>query len=197
MLIQIQTTMEKKITKQTIKNSYLAHFDNLNILKADLTQETDILTKLNEFIDYLELAYIEGFVGASYMIGADVTLDNVNVAEALNKKYDGISIFDKFTEYVNNQDYESANRLIESEYHRVYNQGSYDCASKSGKNLIKIWATVGDEKVRDTHYYLEGTSSPIDGYFYTFDGDKALYPSGFEKAENNANCRCWLEYITE
>lgn len=51
-----------------------------------------------------------------------------------------------------------------------------------------------DDKVRDTHDYLEGMSVGIDEEFYTYDGDHALYPGGFENAQNNVNCRCFLTY---
>jgi hypothetical protein len=47
-----------------------------------------------------------------------------------------------------------------------------------------------DEKVRDTHKYLEGMTVALDEEFYTYDGDHAPAPHGFTKVENNANCRC-------
>ena len=39
-----------------------------------------------------------------------------------------------------------------------------------------------DDKVRETHRYLEGASVSLDEEFWTFDGDHAAYPGGVTKA---------------
>ena len=62
-----------------------------------------------------------------------------------------------------------------------------------GQPLYKIWGTMLDEKVRDTHAYLEGMKVPLDAEFYTYDGDHAQAPGGFTDANNNCNCRCALD----
>ena len=51
-----------------------------------------------------------------------------------------------------------------------------------------------DERVRDTHYPLEGVTIDMDDDFYTFDGDFASEPGAFMLPENNINCRCYLQY---
>ena len=51
---------------------------------------------------------------------------------------------------------------------------------------------MADEKVRDTHQYLELMTVDIDEDFYTYDGDHASAPGMFELAQNNVNCRCEL-----
>nr|DAV01099.1 MAG TPA: hypothetical protein [Bacteriophage sp.] len=53
---------------------------------------------------------------------------------------------------------------------------------------------MDDDKVRATHQPLHAKTIPIDDYFVTFDGDRALKPGGFTKPENNVNCRCQLTY---
>ena len=88
-------------------------------------------------------------------------------------------------------------RVVDTEYHRMYNTGAYDSAKAleyKGKTVMKRWVTMEDNKVRDTHRYISGESVPLDEEFYTFDGDSALYPGGFTKAQNNCNCRCTLNY---
>lgn len=84
-------------------------------------------------------------------------------------------------------------RVIETESHRMYNNGGYDRAVKAGAKTKK-WVTMGDYKVRDSHNYISGVKIGIDERFYTYDGDSALTPGGFGLAENNVNCRCWLKY---
>lgn len=62
-----------------------------------------------------------------------------------------------------------------------------------GSPLAKTWVTMMDEKVRDTHQYLEGMTVPLDDEFYTYDGDHAQAPGGFTAAQNNCGCRCQLD----
>ena len=69
----------------------------------------------------------------------------------------------------------------------------YQYQSSVGYGVTKNWYTVMDDKVRETHRYLEGASVSLDEEFWTFDGDHAAYPGGFTKAENNVNCRCTVE----
>lgn len=88
---------------------------------------------------------------------------------------------------------EAIARVIETEAHRMYNSGGRNRAVEAGAKYKK-WVTMGDEKVRTSHSYIDGVNIPIDDKFYTYDGDSALMPGGFEDAANNVNCRCWLNY---
>ena len=58
----------------------------------------------------------------------------------------------------------------------------------------KVWATMEDERVRETHNFLDGVSVPLGTLFVAIDGDSARYPGDFTKAENNCGCRCWLVF---
>ena len=58
----------------------------------------------------------------------------------------------------------------------------------------KVWATMEDERVRETHNFLDGVGVPLGTLFVAIDGDSARYPGDFAKAENNTNCRCTLTY---
>jgi hypothetical protein len=53
---------------------------------------------------------------------------------------------------------------------------------------------MDDDRVRDTHMFLEGVEVPMGERFYTFDGDSAMIPGDFALPENNINCRCTLSY---
>lgn len=88
-------------------------------------------------------------------------------------------------------------RIIETESHRVYNDSILDVGEQAEADtggVSKTWFTVGDDRVRDTHEYLEGATVPVNERFYTFDGDSAMYPGGFTMPQNNCNCRCsiWI-----
>ena len=77
----------------------------------------------------------------------------------------------------------------------MFSDGQWDTAE--GNANYKTWITQGDEKVRDTHWYLDGLKVGIDDYFYTLDGDYAMKPYDFEYPQNNIRCRCRLKYTKE
>ena len=87
-------------------------------------------------------------------------------------------------------------RIIDTEAHRDYNTGVSDAGEESGVSGIKKqWLTMLDEKVRDTHSYLEGVVVNLEDKFYTFDGDSARFPGDFSLPENNVNCRCGIALL--
>lgn len=86
------------------------------------------------------------------------------------------------------------NNIIQTDGVRVRGAASLDAATEAesaGYEAWSTWATMGDEKVRDTHNLLEGVTIPLGGWFEV-PGDRAQHPGGFELAENNCGCRCWL-----
>ena len=82
-------------------------------------------------------------------------------------------------------------RIADTEMHRIANTAALDTAKRAGATR-KTWATMLDDKVRETHDYLEGMTVDIDDEFYTYDGDHASAPGLFTLAQNNVNCRCEL-----
>lgn len=84
-------------------------------------------------------------------------------------------------------------RVVDTDAHRVYNDAISNVgerASEPDKPVWKTWVTMLDDRVRDTHEYLEGMRVPVDRRFYSFDGDSARYPGDFSDPANNCNCRC-------
>jgi len=84
-------------------------------------------------------------------------------------------------------------RIAETEMTRIGNESALGAAVKAGATS-KTWLTQLDDRVRDTHTYLESVTVPIDARFYTYDGDSAQAPGLFSKAENNVGCRCELSF---
>lgn len=202
---------------EEIIKRYLAAFDQLNIiletyeLKKD-DKETDANDVIEWFDEFMIFAYLEGFAVVGWILGDDVERppDYGKIYRTIEKTYDGKTAYDRIQEYVEDRDTESLKRVFETEFHRVYNTGSYDRAEAVEKSLdqepekadkkkrvTKTWLTMRDDRVRDTHRYIEGISIPIDGVFATFDGDEARFPGGFSRVENNANCRCILKYSVD
>ena len=160
--------------------------DPLPQSKAD---EEDII---DELLDLFLLAYA---------MGNEVTNDNLasewmppvdEVMRVVDKKVANKTWRDRVEEYY--QDGGTVDdivRIAETETHRIANTAALDTAKRAGaKN--KTWVTMADERVRDSHQYLEMETVGIDEDFYTYDGDHASAPGLFSLAENNVNCRCEL-----
>lgn len=98
-------------------------------------------------------------------------------------------------------------RVVDTDMNRVYNDSVLDVGEKANRGkvertntdapvpdatgrVMKTWVTMADDRVRDTHDYLEGMSVPINERFFTFDNDYARYPGDFQLPQNNINCRC-------
>jgi len=177
--------------QQILLNRYLAKFDEIKALFPEIINAETSKEAVKRFDDMLIDAYIEGFASAAYILGEDISVNNAELDEAIHKEYDGVSIQNKAEQYYNDNDPESLRALLDSEYHRVYNTARNNAYKGHGKR----WVTVGDDKVRPTHDFLDGVEVGADERFYTYDGDSALFPGDFTSAENNANCRCIIDYL--
>lgn len=113
--------------------------------------------------------------------------------EAIYKKFDSKNFIDRVSEYAELGEASNIIRVIETDGNRIYNTGGMSGAKASGAKF-KTWNTMLDDKVRDTHDYLEGITVPIQDKFVTYDGDEAMTPGGFENVQNNARCRCFLTF---
>jgi len=59
--------------------------------------------------------------------------------------------------------------------------------------VVRTWRTTMDGRQRDTHGALNGTQSPLNGYFTTFAGNRLRFPRDPQApASEVINCRCSL-----
>lgn len=186
-------------------SSYIAAIDELNILTAasyyaaaDMDLSEKIKQVSEDFLSFLINAYSLGIQTASEMFSFGLTVDTDKLREAVFYLIDGKTFQDRVADHILSDNLSGLRTLAESEYHRVFNAAEEDGAKEfqenTGMGVIKTWLTVRDEKVRDTHDYLEGVSVPLGEDFYTYDDDHASRPGWFTKAENNVNCRCVLGF---
>ena len=82
-------------------------------------------------------------------------------------------------------------RIADTETHRIANTAAFNTAKRAGATA-KTWVTMADERVRDTHSYLELETVGIDEDFYAWDGTHAPAPGMFGVPEQDINCRCEL-----
>lgn len=117
-----------------------------------------------------------------------------DMEEAFFVLYDGKTYADRVKEHVANDDIDGMKRVAETEYHRCYNVGGLNTARDAGDGITKTWYTQLDDRVRETHEFLETVTVNINEEFHTIDGDSALAPGLFNNASNNINCRCIVLY---
>lgn len=178
-------------------------FDEIHEMASRLYEETKNLPKKkrkkkleDDLLEYLTIAYIDGYhrVDEFGEIPVDAMYD------AIYLKIDGETFAQRLSREIDEKELDESalQRILETEWHRVMETGAFDGATsyeaRTGLTGFKRWITMNDDRVRDTHWYLEGTEVLMNGYFYTYDGDRARFPGNFQKAENNINCRCMIAY---
>lgn len=154
---------------------------------------TDATLKIeDDFLEYLIFAYEKGIEAVNEMLTSNLEVNEDEMYSSITLKTAGKTYLQRINEYFLSGDTEAIMRVAETEYHRVFNEAILNGGISAGAKT-KTWSTMLDDKVRETHDYLEGVTVPIDEEFYTYDGDHAKVPSGFENAENNVNCRCYIK----
>ena len=177
-------------------------FDELNILEATInaikeTSPEELKRNKEYFIDevteFFILSYVYGSAEASRQLNTEIMPDGDAIDQALGKRIDDKNYKDRLNEYFESGTAADINRVLETDMHRMFNTGLWDGAIKGGATK-KTWQTMKDERVRDTHQYLQGVTIPIDAEFYSFKGGKTLYPGQWGIAEEDCGCRCWVTF---
>ena len=92
-------------------------------------------------------------------------------------------------------------RIARTEGARVLEDSKYESMKGIAENesvqVFKVWHTMGDEAVRDTHIAMEGVKVPYDEEFVLPSGARCLYPKDTGVPSEDINCRCYVEYVTE
>ena len=176
-------------------------YDELNRMAKVIYEESENLPndekkkKIEE--DVLDLL-VEMYLAGVYRIGDDTYINLEEMNETIYFTIEGKTWADRIRERIDDDTLDALTLavIVETDGHRVFETSYFQTAQKvqvrTGKQLYKTWVTMDDLLVRPTHSFLEGDVVPLETYFETYDGDRALYPGGFEKAENNINCRCFL-----
>lgn len=140
--------------------------------------------------EYLVAGYFNGW---EFVAEDTADLESGRAYETANAKTAGKTFKERVSEHIDKGIPGMILVVAETEFHRVFQTAERD-AAKHGGLTEKTWHTMMDDRVRDTHQYLENVTVPIDDEFITYDGDSAQFPGGFLTVENNANCRCYLTY---
>lgn len=87
--------------------------------------------------------------------------------------------------------------IAKTETHRVIETTKFKAMESVNKQVpqLKVWRTVSDERVRDSHKAMEGQTVKLDEEFTLPSGAKTMYPGQSGIAAEDINCRCFVEYI--
>ena len=194
----------------------LMPFDELNTFRQMVTEyKTEPMAlsdreRLRDDIeDYIEFLLIEAYTYGNVQAMHDLGLldndpsDLINpdvMAQTINDPVADKTYKDRIREYLDdeNSTVEDFQRVAETDATRVYNAGVVDGGKASGvQGVMKQWQTMLDDRVRDSHEYLQSRTVPLNEDFYTYDGDHARAPGLFSDPSNNCNCRCSIRLITD
>lgn len=166
--------------------------------KGRIKSRKDAEDIIDELLDLFLLAYANGATATNTELGTAVMPSVDAVGAAVYAPVAGETWRDRVLGYFDNGGtLYDIRRIAETDATRIYNQGAVDAVVANGLqgSTSKRWRTMMDDRVRDTHDYLEGMEVPFGSRFYTYDGDSAEYPGGFSLPENNIGCRCVVEVI--
>lgn len=200
----------------------LPAFDELNEIRTTISGEMTEMLAMDKRIDrrrcediifeLITMGYVYGIEVAGLDLEEDLPVDAERMRDVAWKRTAGENFSDRIDTHIKafeeSAKDEAATRklaeqlsvIAETETHRAINTGEQDGADYYAdehpkETLFKQWVTMGDDRVRDTHDYLEGAIVPKDARFYTYDSDSARFPGDFVLPENNCGCRCILRWI--
>lgn len=170
----------------------LLRIDELNSLRSDIERYAKDRNKLSELMtDWLTLAYADGKADVEDQLHGETDISIERVMNVIYANVGGKTAYERIEDDLDN--IEDLYLLFGNERQRVYNTAANDTAGNL-EAKFKTWHTMLDDRVRETHDYLEGMTKPMNEPFYTYTGDSAMYPQDFGDAANNINCRCYLTY---
>ena len=174
--------------------------DELNILKGEYGESGTPITDfalddiIEDLLDIFLLAMARGVLSVNEQFGTEYKPSAVQVEKTIYEKIDGVTWEDRVrTWYENGGTTADVIRIAETESHRIGNEAAYTAAKEVGATR-KTWLTMLDDRVRDTHAYLEGVTVGINDYFYSYKGGQTLYPGQWGIAEEDCGCRCEIAY---
>lgn len=179
-------------------------FDELEILRERLNADFSLGTeqrklflddRIDEILDMLIMAYVFGTEDADEELTVTEEVNTDEMYQAVWLEIAGRNWEQRVREYFDDPSgtVDDIMRVVETDTNRIYNDAVLNVGekvSKRGVPVSKTWNTMLDDRVRDTHEFLESVTVPVDRRFTTFDGDSARYPGDFADPQNNINCRC-------
>lgn len=181
-------------------------FDELSVISERLNADFSLGTeqrklfkkdRIDEILDMLIMAYVFGTEDANEELFVSESVETEEMYSAIWRVIADKNWEQRVNEYFDdpNATAEDIMRVVETDTNRIYSDAVLNVGekvSKRGVPVSKTWETMLDDKVRDTHEFLQSVTVPINKRFTTYDGDSARYPGDFTDPSNNVNCRCYI-----
>lgn len=181
-------------------------FDELSVISERLNADFSLgveqrklfqKDRIDEILDMLIMAYVFGTEDANEELLVEESVDTEEMYSAIWRVIADKNWEQRVSEYFDdpNATAEDIMRVVETDTNRIYSDAVLNVGekvSKRGVPVSKTWETMLDDKVRDTHEFLQSVTVPINKRFTTYDGDSARYPGDFTDPSNNVNCRCYI-----
>lgn len=173
-----------------LEKSLARHFDANGHIKS----RKDCDDIIDELLDLYLLTLAEAIESVNEQFGTSIEMLPQEVQETVYKAIDGATWHDRVLAwYETGGTLQDIMRIADTETHRISNEAAFDTAVKAGATE-KTWICQMLPTSRDTHIWLNGTTVPIDGYFYSYMGGKTQFPGQWGIAEEDINCQCELEF---
>ena len=181
-------------------DAFLTGFRTRNLGDSEEKRPEEEEDIIDELLDLYLLAFYDGCLDAAQELEIDLEPPIAGASEIINRPIDGKTFEDRVRAYLNGDMGETTGtpaeaiaRVADTDSVRIYNEAKLMTARANGATE-KTWHTMEDNRVRDTHVVLDGVTSPIDGYFYTYTGERAQAPGQFGSAAEDVGCRCFLTF---
>lgn len=189
-----------KIIKSTLDNVFVTTKDNIiDAVEANKEKKVKSLLHIKKELD-IDKTVNENMAGLHWAHRTKHHRNNViyNVNSTLKEGLAQGSTYKEMSDRLSkslNQDVLKPMRIIRTESARVYSSTkmqSLDKCASSGIEMVKIWHSVKDERVRNQHRQMDGVIVNYNDDFELPDGTKTKAPCLSGVAKHDIHCRCFI-----
>ena len=172
------------------KETLPIYFDENGRIRSEQAKE-DII---DEMLDLFLLACANGVEQTNADLGSDYRPGIKRVTDIIDREVAGKTWRQRVDEYYENGGtIADIERIAETEAHRDSNEASFITAEAAGATT-KTWHCLMLPTSRDSHIFLNGTTAPMDGLFYSINGGSTYFPGEWGIADEDCGCYCYLTY---
>lgn len=172
------------------RDTLAVHFDTEGKIRSKRDEE-DII---DELLDLFLLSAALGSASANEDLGTDYHIGTKTATDIIDREVAGKTWRERVQEYFENGGTAAdIMRIAETESHRDANEAAYVTATEAGATT-KTWHCMMLPTSRDSHIYLNGTTAPIDGLFYSINGGSTQFPGEWGIADEDCNCYCYCTF---
>lgn len=196
-------SIKQEVDESAIRKSIIDFFDEMDV--DDVDKRTLLAISLEQIFREIFLMALAGEMAREELIDRLITeYSMMIVASGYRPNYRHIErvcedVVDNTLEKIDTPYMTSTDRSItiaETETNNTANNDEYEEAKENGMTE-KVWHTMEDNKVRQTHQALDGATIGIDDLFDVGDA-QMRFPCDLELAydypDQTCNCRCTVSY---